>query len=247
MTLIQCIKKAVLPVVAVLFTTASHAQITSGKIVFERRTNLKKTMGDNPRFKQFINDKNKIRKENFELSFNDSLSVFEYIEDENAEDVGMLKYFTQRNKVYQNIAQQEFFLIMGQFGDELYLKDSLTQRQWKVTDSKRKFAGFMCRKAFWEMNDSTRIYAWFSPDIVPSVGPEGFSGLPGAILGLATEDGSIVYFASSVEEAKLPDGKADYSQYKKDIFTKEELIAKLSKSMGAWVKPEYLRAMFAWY
>ena len=57
MTLIQCIKKAVLPVVAVLFTTASHAQITSGKIVFERRTNLKKTMGDNPRFKQFINDK----------------------------------------------------------------------------------------------------------------------------------------------------------------------------------------------
>jgi GLPGLI family protein len=28
-----------------------------------------------------------------------------------------------------------------------------------------------------------------------SIGPEGISGLPGAILGLAREDGSIVYFA----------------------------------------------------
>ncbi|MCX6292662.1 MAG: hypothetical protein NT126_13025 [Bacteroidetes bacterium] len=33
-------------------------------------------------------------------------------------------------------------------------------------------------------------------------GPESFVGLPGAILGLATEDGSVIYFAKNVEAVK---------------------------------------------
>jgi len=241
-----CIKNIVATGVIVLLSTVSIAQITSGKIVFERRTNLKKTVGKNPRVKDFINEDNKIRKENFELAFNDSSSVFAYIEPEE-EEGGMLSYFTQRNTVYQNLAEEEFMVIMTAWGDPMYLKDSISERKWKVTESKRKFAGYLCYKSIWEMNDSTNIYAWFSPDIVPSVGPEGVSGLPGAILGLATEDGSIVYFATEVKETKVTSEMTDYSKFNKDVYTKTELIETLAKSMGKWVKRKDLEGMFSWY
>ena len=88
---------------------------------------------------------------------------------------------------------------MDMMGREMVIQDSMTTRQWKITEKKRKLGGYLCRRAIWEMNDSTRIYAWFSVDVVPSIGPEGFAGLPGAILGLATEDGGIIYFAKEVE------------------------------------------------
>ena len=228
----ECFKNILATSVIVLLSTISIAQMTQGKIVYERRTNLKKTIGDNPRFGKMINDDNKIRKENFELLFNDSTSVFRYIEEEEEEEGGMMKYFTQRNTLYQNLPDNEFLLVANMFGQDVYLSDSTAQRSWAVTDSKRKFAGYMCRKAVWEMNDSTRFYAWFSPDIVPSMGPEGFSGLPGAILGLATENGAIVYFASEVIEQEIPQELTVYDTNKKDVYTKKELTAVLLK---VWV------------
>lgn len=242
-----CIKNILATAVLVLLSTLSIAQITQGKIVYERRTNLKKTMGDNPRMKDFINDDNKIRKENFELLFNDSTSVFRYIEDDEVEANGMMKYLTQRNTLYQDLGKNEFLLIMSSFGEEMYLRDSISHREWQITENKRLFAGYNCRQAIWQMNDSTRIYAWFSPDIVPSMGPEGFSGLPGAILGLATENGAIVYFASSVEEKKISSEITHIDTTKKDIYTKKALKVKLTESMSKWVKPEQIDAMFAWY
>ena len=243
----ECFKRILATAIIAMLSTASIAQITSGKIIYERRTNLKKTVGDNPRASRFITDENKIRKENFELAFNETSSVFEFIENDEVEEGGMMKMLTQRNKVYQNLEDEEFFMIMNSWGQEMLLKDSLSERTWKITENKRKFAGHMCRKAIWEQNDSTRIYAWFSPDIVPSIGPEGFYGLPGAILGLATENGSIVYFASEIKEEEVDKAKMDYSEYKKDIFTKEELIITLVKGMGQWIKREKLEAMFSWY
>jgi GLPGLI family protein len=105
----------------------------------------------------------------------------------------------------------------------------------------------MCYKSIWEMNDSTRIYAWFCPDIVPSVGPEGFSGLPGAILGLATEDGGVVYYATEVKEMEVTAETTDFTEYMDEKYTKEELKEILLKNMGKWIKKKDLDAMFAWY
>jgi GLPGLI family protein len=244
----ECFKRILATAIIALLSTASIAQMTSGKIIYERRTNLKKTIGDNPRMKDMITDENKIRKENFELNFNETSSVFSFFEEEGSEGGGgMLKRFTMRNVVYQNLEEDEYFLIMNAFGQPMYVKDSLIERTWNVTESKRKFAGYMCRKAVWEMNDSTRIYAWFSPDIVPSVGPEGFWGLPGAILGLATENGAVVYFATEIKEQAVNVEKMDYSSYKKDIYSKQGLIDTLVTSMGQWIKRKDLESMFSWY
>ena len=135
---------------------------------------------------------------------------------------------------------------MDLWGNSAYIKDSMDQRQWKITESKRNISGYMCRKAVWEMNDSTRIYAWFSPDIVPSIGPEGFQGLPGAILGMATEDGGVVYFAKSIETVPLPAGVLNYDEKGKEVYNEEQLKKMLLERMGQWVKPRDLEAMFSW-
>ena len=240
------IKKIAATVVLVLLVSTSFAQITQGKIVYERRTNLKKTLKDNQRASQFINKSNKIRKESFELAFNDSTSVFSYIEEED-EPEGMMKYLTLRNKVYQDLAQKEFLVEITAWGDPMYLMDSIGDKVWQVTDHKRNFAGYTCYKSIWQMNDSTRIYAWFSPDIVPSVGPEGYSGLPGAILGLATEDGSVVYFAKEITVVEVSSEETDYSKLSKDAHTKHDLTEILLTNMGKWIKRKDLDAMFAWY
>ncbi|MDG1741488.1 MAG: GLPGLI family protein [Crocinitomicaceae bacterium] len=243
----ECFKKIAGTLAFVLLSTVSIAQLTQGSIRFERRTNLKKTVGDNPRVSRFLNDDNKIRKENFELKFNETSSVFKHIENEDEEDIGMMKYFTQRNTVYQDLDNNGFMVILNSWGQPMYLQDSMSIRLWKVTESKRKFAGYMCYKSIWEMNDSTRIYAWFCPDIVPSVGPEGFSGLPGAILGLATEDGGVVYYATEVKEMEVTAETTDFTEYMDETYTKEELKEILLKNMGKWIKKKDLDAMFAWY
>lgn len=241
-----CTNKATLSVLFILFSLAATAQINSGRIVFERKTNLKKRLGDNPRMKNFITEENKYRIENFELLFNDTSSVFKPIPSEEPESMGMMKYFTQQNTVYLNLNNRKKFIAMDLWGNPAYIKDSMDDRQWKITESRRNISGYNCRKAIWQMNDSTRIYAWYAVDIVPSIGPEGFEGLPGAILGLATEDGSVVYFAKEVKLMDPPSAVLSYDEKGKDVYTEEELKKMLMERMGQWVKPKDLEAMFSW-
>ncbi|MCE2682465.1 MAG: GLPGLI family protein [Flavobacteriia bacterium] len=239
------IKQFISALCIALFPMIVSAQMTSGRIVFERKTNLKKRMGDNPRMKNFITEENKYRIENFELFFNDSTCLFRPLPD-NEPVEGFLKYFTTRNTVYQDISSQHKYIIMDLWGTEAIISDSIDQRNWKVTDSKRNISGYSCRKAIFQMNDSTRIYAWFSIDVVPSIGPEGFGGLPGAILGLASEDGGVVYFAKEVKAMAPPAGVMSYNEKGKEVYTEEQLKKMLMERMGQWVKPKDLEAMFSW-
>ncbi len=239
------IKKIVFIAAVSLFTVSSYAQITSGKIVFERRTNLKKQYGEDERMGRFITEDNKIKLDRFELIFTEEKTAYLPIEDED-EAEGFMKYLTTHNAVYQDLQKREKLTVMDLWGSETFLKGPFENREWKVTESKRNIAGYDCRKAIWHKNDSTRIYAWFSVDIVPSVGPEGFDGLPGGILGLATEDGGIIYFAKEVT-ALVPNAtRLTKDTGKKDVYTKAELRVLLEEKMGKWMKPKDFDLMFSW-
>jgi GLPGLI family protein len=239
------IKNWALCILWIGISATASAQITEGRIVYERKVNLKKLFGDDERMKNFITDENKIRIEQFELLFNDSLSAFLPIPSED-DGNGFMKYLTSHNKVYYNRENEQKMVVMDMWGNETFMLDTMQRRAWKVTESKRNIGGYQCRKAIWEMNDSTRIYAWFSVDVVPSIGPEGFAGLPGAILGLATEDGGIIYFA---KEVTLQQPKAELltkDPGKSEVFSKAKLRAILEEKMGRWMKKEDLDGMFSW-
>lgn len=241
-----CINKTVISFLMLFIVSSAFSQVTSGKIIFERKTNLKKRFKDNPRFLKMINDDNKIKREMFELVFNDTSSAFIPIEDEDAPG-GMMSYMTSQNTIYQDLEADTYLAIIDLYGSEALLGDSIPQREWKVTNSKRSLGGYRCTKAIWEQNDSTRVYAWFSPDIVPSVGPEGFSGLPGAILGLATEDGGIIYFAKEVIIEPAKTELLSYDTGKKDVYSKQALIEILVEKMGKYTSRENIVGMFGWY
>lgn len=207
---------------------ASAQQITQGRITYERRTNLYKKFKDES-IADWIpkTEKNKI--DVFELVFNDSLSLFR----EKASDVNdRMNWFTEKNTVYQDLKKGTRLTIKPIWGEPIYISDSLYQRTWKITDSKRTICGYTCRKAVWQPNDSTRIYAWYCNEISTGTGPESFIGLPGAILGLATEDGGVIYFATRIETI-TPDASSLLPKKTRDkIYTSSELKAKLVKEYG---------------
>ena len=216
----------------------------AGTIYYTRRTNLQKRFTDQ-RMKRFVNEENKIKNDRFSLSFNDTISVFKYIAPTTQEDMAWL---TSKNEYYQYLTPNRQLTIFQFFGSQVYVKDSLPERPWKITDSKRTICGFNCRKAIYQKNDSTRIYAWYAPNIIPSIGPEGFCGLPGAILGIATEDGGIIYFADKVDFSLPPKNDALTVELGKNkLFTLKELRDKLEKDYGntPWGKRMF-DDMFRW-
>ncbi|MBI3239171.1 MAG: GLPGLI family protein, partial [Flavobacteriia bacterium] len=169
-----------------LFTVQSvHGQLVQyGKITYERRTNLYKKF-DDERMRQWIKEADKIKTDKFALYFNDSISMFSYI---TPEEEDQMSWVTTKNTVYANHVKDERVVYMDMWGTQLTITDSLVDRKWKITDKTRKIAGYECTRAIWQKDDTTRIYAWFTTDIIPTVGPESVQGLPGAVLGLATED-----------------------------------------------------------
>jgi GLPGLI family protein len=205
---------------------ALFGQVKEGEIIFERRTNLEKKFKDSEFRRKSIDGQNKIKTENFVLFFNDSLSIFKPII---SDEIDPTSWATTRNTVYHNLSQNNKFIFLNVFGKDLIVKDTVGNRIWKITESKRTIAGYECYKSIWQKDDSTRIYAWFTPDIIASVGPEGFDGLPGTILGLATEDGGIIYFAKEVRIIKPLEKEFTVDLKKKDIYTKAELKDKFEK------------------
>jgi GLPGLI family protein len=226
--------KIKLYILAILFLSHfSEAQVSSAKITYERKTNLyKKMKGDN--VKNWIKEEDKIKLDYFELYFNDTCSVFKPQESELKEN---FSWATQKSTVYQNFNTSQRYTIKDMWGENLHIRDSLRERKWHITESTRKVAGYNCRKAIWRANDSTRIYAWFSYDLVTSTGPESFYGLPGVILGLATEDGGVVYFAKKVELIKT-DPLMLVPPKKKKVYTTRELKVQMEKEYGKekWFK-----------
>jgi GLPGLI family protein len=180
--------------------------------------------------KKMLGDGDKIRVDLFDFYFNDTCSIFKPILSDEADP---MSWTTSKNTVLQNFNSNQKLLILSIWGQQINVTDSNYSRKWKITDSKRTIANYECIKAVWQKDDSTRLYAWFSPEIVPSVGPEGFDGLPGAILGLATEDGGIIYFAKSVEEIKPTTEQFKVDLKKKDVYTMAELKVKIEKEFGS--------------
>ena len=236
-------RQYLLTVAFLVILFAGNAQITAGKIVFERKTNLFKKFSE-PQTQKWIGEKNKWKYEDFELYFNDSLSIFIPAEISGPD---AQSWATNKNTVYQNLNLGFRHSQLTLFGENFIIKDSVRHRTWKITENTRTIAKFSCRQAIWVMDDSTRIYAWYSEDIIPTVGPETYNGLPGAILGVAAEDGRIVYFAKSVEimepnfEKLVP--KMNLNKATSDEELKQKMIAKFGS------KPEYLQLivdLFIW-
>jgi GLPGLI family protein len=209
-------------------------QYREGKILYERKTNLYKRMGDGA--SRWVEEKDKIKKEYFELTFTDSISLFQ----QKPTDIpDKMPWGTSRNMVYRTLRNDYYYSIRDIWGDAVHVEDSIPLRECKFTYSKRVIAGYNCRKALWVVNDSTTIHAWYAEEIIPSIGPERFAGLPGAILGLASEDGGVVYFAKEITffQPKKEDFEFKRAKKTQDLESTREQI-ELVMSRNKWWKSD---------
>lgn len=76
---------------------------------------------------------------------------------------------------------------------------------WRLTDESAEFLGQPCLKAVGQ-RDSTTYEAWFAPGVPVAVGPDGFGGLPGAILVLTVDGGQRAFVATELHLEDLPAG-----------------------------------------
>lgn len=212
-----------------LLSLSLRAQITYGKITYERKTNLYKKFKNNNDVKDWLKEEDKNKIDIFELLFNDSISVFKPQESDLAEK---MSWATSKNVVYQNLKDGKRLTEKKIWGEKFIISDSVRRFNWKITDSKRSICGYQCRKAIWQANDSTRLYAWYCNEITNSIGPESFVGLPGIILGLATEDGGVIYFAKSIEIIKTDPEHLLPKKIKQKIYQTKELRTQLEKDFG---------------
>ncbi|MGM0479969.1 MAG: GLPGLI family protein [Bacteroidota bacterium] len=232
-------------VLFVLLSSGIGAQVMhSGEVVFERKTNLEKRFEDSERNGWMDGNLKKPKIDEFVLYFTDSVSLFKPILPEVPDE---REWATMMNTSYQNfnsnVLEQEFSF----WGSKVHLRDSIKTREWYITGSSRVIAGYECRQAMWEANDSTRIYAWFAEQLIPSVGPETFNGLPGVMLGLAIEDGGVVYFAKEVRPLETNIEKEVPRVKKKEYFSEEELRAKIKERFSDWGSVDrVIFDMFVW-
>jgi GLPGLI family protein len=144
-----------------------------------------------------------------------------------------------------------------ELGAKTYIiEDSIRPRAWKLTGETKQIMGYTCRKAVSTesmmigggmrvsfgggaaQNDTANravpkpvtVEAWYAESITAPVGPESYGMLPGVILELNIDDGSMIY--SAVDIKKEVDQKEIKEPKKGKKITRQEYMKMQSELMG---------------
>ena len=134
-------------------TTVATAQMKEGKISYERKINMHRNLPD-PQMKSMIPE---FRTDKFELIFNENVSLFRSVVDEEAPDPfanagggggGMRMNFRMPTaNTYTDMAKQMQYEERAFFEKEFLIIDSLKQYKWKLSEETKTIAKQLCKKA----------------------------------------------------------------------------------------------------
>jgi GLPGLI family protein len=214
----------------------ASAQFTfSGKIEYERKTNLHKLWeGDDwmDRWKDklptfFVNY--------FNLSFNMTQSRYEPgREVETPKMVWGLPPGSD-NVVHRDYTKGTVTAAKNIYEEHFLIKDAPQQHSWRILSEVRTIAGYKCRKAVTRICDSVYVVAFYTDDIPVSGGPEQMGGLPGMILEIAVPRLFTTWVAIKVEMVSVK--PADVAAPDKGkVVTVQQLTTKLQESLKDWGK-----------
>jgi len=202
-------KKSTLTIIfflVVLILKAQTVFITSAKITFQKKINQKQQLAENDWMSDDAKDKmSKYRTSDWEYNFNDRTSLYRAKPKESLNDS---QFFfiagDNTNEMFTDFGKKTRTLRRPINGEDFILKDTIPRLKWKVMHDIRKIAGYDCRKAIAVINDSVSVVAFYTDEILLRGGPEGFTGLPGMILGLAIPRYNTTWFATKIEAKNIP-------------------------------------------
>lgn len=229
-----------------LVSFAQHAYfVESGTIQFEKKVNmfarLKNRVKDNNPFMQKIYEEYRRTQPQFNtskssLSFSKGRSTYTFLTEEKPA-MGFIAsdpWLTIKNEIYRDFATDSTVSIKKVYDEDYVVKDKKQDILWKLTSEVREIAGYPCRRANGLILDSIYVVAFFTELIVPSGGPESFSGLPGMILGVALPHENITWFATKVETTNTLKSTPLVFPRRAKQFSRKEYEEDLQKSMKNW-------------
>lgn len=222
--------------ISTLLALNTNAQvfIDKGEIVYEVRTNLKKTLGSSVWAENMKANLPQFLTSYFTLSFTNNTGLYQFTKhEENNKVPQYLKEGNESSKWYTDLNNRTQHQQKNMFGTKLDIVDSLVNIKWRYTDEIREIAGFHCRKAVGVIMDSVYVFAFYTDEILYSGGPCSINGLPGTILGMTIPRLYTSWVATSVSVnnavtvTPLKQGKKPFKQ--------SEFAKFLDERMNDWI------------
>jgi len=218
----------------ILKLDAQQVFIPYGKITYEKRINMQRSAADWNIPDEAKEKMKKYRVSVWELYFDQNKSLYKNSNKdvESSNPMLFLSPGESANELYANYAKNSRILKKGIIDDEYLLKDTIPQVEWKLMQELRIIAGYECRKAIGKISDTIYVVAFYTDEILLKGGPEGFSGLPGMILGIAIPRFNTTWFATKVEgfanhnDQIVPPAKGKKTDSDKDMQKLLELYSR---------------------
>lgn len=197
-------------------------------------------------FEQYKKNKPQFLVSKSKLVFNNNKSLFTPEVPTEAPSVFMNPPIaTQINTVYTDASANKRVTQKDALGETFLVTDSASKIVWKLTDETQEIAGYTCRRANGLILDSVYVVAFYTDKIWMSSGPESFSGLPGMILKLALPKEHVIWTATKVTVAEVPEAaivppKKGKPQTGKELF---KVLKEFTDKRGAPAGNQMLKVL----
>ena len=183
---------------------------------------------------------NRILKDTFTMVFNQKRSLYYNASYQEDEDINSTRFWSSNvspsksNVVYKSLSGDSVWAIRDLFEERFVIIDSMRKPAWKFTGETRDIAGFRCFKAVAVIYDSLYVTAFYTPQVIPSGGPETWGGLPGMILGLAVPRLYTTWMAVSFEPTEIPVNIPKFPKRRKSQFNWVTYYTEISGRFSDW-------------
>ena len=132
--------------------------------------------------------------------------------------------------IYRDFGKRKIFDIIQLVNKTYVIEDTLVPQQWKILNDIKEVAGHICMNASWtDTVKNQKVIAWFAMDIPIDGGPERYCGLPGLILEIDVNNGSMILTADKIEYKDPGEALDKPKKIKGKRITEEDYQKKLLK------------------
>lgn len=232
------------------FAADAQQFIDKAVVEYEVKTNIHKTLGDNPWAEKMKENLPQFKTSYYSLTFAENKNIYKFSRwDEKLKIPEFLKNEDEDKIWFFDYDKQSYSMKKSVFGAGFVVQDSVVPVKWKLINENRNIAGFNCRKAVGIIFDSVYVFAFYTDEITLPGGPCSINGLPGLILGMTIPRLYTSWIATSVQVNNVPVEKIIPGTAKK-IYTKASLHTFLKERMkqfegedgNEWVSQIYWNA-----
>ena len=145
----------------------------------------------------------------------------------------MIRMYEPDDKTYMDLAGKQM-IEQKEFMTRIFLIESeLEPEAWKITGEQRKILEYACQEAVTQVNGN-EVHAWFTPQIAVGVGPGPYTGLPGLVLAVESDEGDRKLEAIQLELKPIEEGVIERPGKGKKVSREEyqAIVAEKLKEMG---------------